>query len=302
MADIHFHIWLYKRDTDGIIRSMERAEEQFDTRRKANYGLEVFRRQRSLAGQVVQCVDGAFCKPPPDWVVKGYTLAGPREFKAEYFIEDTPSIRPSRKLFLGMESLERYANEHPEDVIQRPLDDREMREPEVTMASRSTNEPKKWPRDSCTGPGGGLYTGPGGGAYTGPDGGAYTGPDGGAYTGPGGGAYTGLGGGLSTGPGVAASPPARVAVSPPARRGPLHRPGWWSLHRPRRRPLHRPGWQTYTHISQQYTSKEGVLRATADAGLPSPVQETQSRLGSLSWAGVPTIPWSESRRPGKRRL
>ena len=48
MADIHFHIWLYKRDTDGIIRSMERAEEQFDIRRKANYGLEVFRRQRSL--------------------------------------------------------------------------------------------------------------------------------------------------------------------------------------------------------------------------------------------------------------
>ena len=175
MADIHFHIWLYKRDTDGIIRSMERAEEQFDIRRKANYGLEVFRRQRSLAG--------------------------PREFKAEYFIEDTPSIRPSRKLFLGMESLERYANEHPEDVIQRPLDDREMREPEVTMASRSTNEPKKWPRDSCTGPGGGLYTGPGGGAYTGPDGGAYTGPGGGAYTGPDGGAYTGPGGGLSTGPG-----------------------------------------------------------------------------------------------------
>ena len=136
MADIHFHIWLYKRDTDGIIRSMERAEEQFDIRRKANYGLEVFRRQRSLevwpetrfspsrrflnvdwrcnsgflkriayttmpyktglrllgvarnpangfparllAGQVVQCVDGAFCKPPPDWVVKGYTLAGPQ--------------------------------------------------------------------------------------------------------------------------------------------------------------------------------------------------------------------------------
>ena len=201
MADIHFHIWLYKRDTDGIIRSMERAEEQFDTRRKANYGLEVFRRQRSLAGQVVQCVDGAFCKPPPDWVVKGYTLAGPREFKAEYFIEDTPSIRPSRKLFLGMESLERYANEHPEDVIQRPLDDREMREPEVTMASRSTNEPKKWPRDSCTGPGGGLYTGPGGGAYTGPGGGAYTGPGGGAYTGLGGGLSTGPGGGLSTGPG-----------------------------------------------------------------------------------------------------
>ena len=57
-----------------------------------------------------------------------------------------------------------------------------------------------WPRDSYSGPGGGLYTGPGGGLYTGPGGGAYTGPGGGAYTGPGGGAYTGPGGGLSTGP------------------------------------------------------------------------------------------------------
>ena len=38
MADIHFHIWLYKRGPDGIIRSMERTGEQFDTRRKANYG------------------------------------------------------------------------------------------------------------------------------------------------------------------------------------------------------------------------------------------------------------------------
>ena len=120
MADIHFHIWLYKRDPDGIIRSMERVEEEFGTRRKANYGLEVFRRQRSLAGQVVQCVDGAFCEPPPDWSVNGYTLAGPEEFTAEYFIEDTPFIRPSQKLLLGLERLEKYANAHPEDVIRRP--------------------------------------------------------------------------------------------------------------------------------------------------------------------------------------
>jgi hypothetical protein len=58
-----------------------------------------------------------------------------------------------------------------------------------------------WPRDSYTGPGGGLYTGPGGGLYTGPGGGAHTGPGGGLYTGPGGGLYTGPGGGLYTGPG-----------------------------------------------------------------------------------------------------
>ena len=123
MAGTHYHIWLYKRDEDGIIWSMERDDGQFDTRRKANYALEIFRRQRSLAGQVLQCVDGAFCSPPPDWVVTGYTLAGPREVTAEYFIDDTPSIRPSRKLVLGMESLEKYAEDHPEDVVRRPQDE-----------------------------------------------------------------------------------------------------------------------------------------------------------------------------------
>ena len=90
------------------------------TRRKANYALELFRRERSLAGQVVQCVDGAFCRPPPDWVVRGATLAGPREFTAEYFIDWTPSIRPSRKLAQGMEKLEQYAENHPDDVVRRP--------------------------------------------------------------------------------------------------------------------------------------------------------------------------------------
>jgi hypothetical protein len=48
-----------------------------------------------------------------------------------------------------------------------------------------------WPRNRCTGIGGGLYTGVGGGAYTGVGGGLYTGPGGGLYTGPGGGLYTG---------------------------------------------------------------------------------------------------------------
>ncbi len=120
MADVHFHIWHYKRDPDGIIRSMERSEDRHDTRRKANYALELFRRERSLAGQVVQCVDGAFCQPPPDWVVRGVTMAGPREFTAEYFIDWTPSIRPSRKLAQGMEKLEQYAENHPDDVVRKP--------------------------------------------------------------------------------------------------------------------------------------------------------------------------------------
>ena len=98
MTDTHFHIWLYERGSDGVIRSLVRRDEQFDTRRKANYGLELFRRQHCLAGQVLQCVDGAFCKPPPDWVIRGYSIAGPREVSAEYFIDRTPSIRPARKV------------------------------------------------------------------------------------------------------------------------------------------------------------------------------------------------------------
>ncbi|GEM_PF-2434648 len=120
MADVHFHIWHYRRDPDGVIRSMERAEDRYDTRRKANYALELFRRERSLAGQVVQCVDGAFCQPPPDWVVRGATMAGPREFTAEHFIDWTPSIRPSRKLAQGMEKLEQFAENHPDDVVRKP--------------------------------------------------------------------------------------------------------------------------------------------------------------------------------------
>ena len=120
MADVHFHIWLYQRGPDGLIRTMDRDDDTYYTRRKANYALEIFRRKRSLAGQVIQCVDGAFCQPPPDWVVRGVTLAGPREFTAEHFIDWTPSIRPARKLAQAMEQLVRYADDHPDDVVRRP--------------------------------------------------------------------------------------------------------------------------------------------------------------------------------------
>lgn len=54
-----------------------------------------------------------------------------------------------------------------------------------------SNAEGTWPRDSYTGPGGGLYTGPGGGLYSGPGGGLYSGPGGGLYSGPDGGLYTG---------------------------------------------------------------------------------------------------------------
>ena len=117
MADIHFHVWHYKRDPDGVIRSMERRPERYEKRRAANRALEMFRRKHCIAGQVLQCVDGAFCKSPPDWVIQGHTLGGAAEVGTEYFIDRTPSIRPSRKMELGMENLADYVQENPDLVV-----------------------------------------------------------------------------------------------------------------------------------------------------------------------------------------
>ena len=122
MAEIHFHVWHYQRDTDGVIRSMKRRPERYEKRRAANRALEMFRRQYRIAGQALQCVDGAFCQPPPDWVVQGYTLGGAVEVGTEYFIDRTPSIRPSRKMELGMENLADYVQENPDLVVRRPGD------------------------------------------------------------------------------------------------------------------------------------------------------------------------------------
>ena len=120
MPNIHFHVWHYKRDPGGVIRSMERHPERYDKRRPANRALEMFRRKHCIAGQVLQCVDGAFCQPPPDWVVQGYTLGGAVAVGTEYFIDWTPSIRPSRKMELGMENLADYVQENPDLVVRRP--------------------------------------------------------------------------------------------------------------------------------------------------------------------------------------
>ena len=120
MAEVHYHVWLYVYDSDGIIRTMQRQEETFEKRRKANYALEMFRREQCIAGQVLQCYDGAFCKPPPDWVIRGYTMHGPVEVGPDHFIKRTPSIRPSRKVDLGMQDLQRYVEQHPDNVVRRP--------------------------------------------------------------------------------------------------------------------------------------------------------------------------------------
>ena len=66
--DTHYHIWFYRRAPDGTIRSMERDGTIFPTRRKANYALSDGR-QYWKAGQVLQCVDGAFCQPLPEEMV-----------------------------------------------------------------------------------------------------------------------------------------------------------------------------------------------------------------------------------------
>ena len=60
--------------------------------------------------------------PRPTGWVQGYTLGGTVEVGTEYFIDRTPSIRPSRKMELGMENLTDYVRENPDLVVRRPHD------------------------------------------------------------------------------------------------------------------------------------------------------------------------------------
>ena len=72
----HYHIWRYTQDEDGVIRSMERDVQIFPKRRQANYALTDGRTYWK-AGQVLQCVDGAFCQPMPEEMVnRGMPLDG----------------------------------------------------------------------------------------------------------------------------------------------------------------------------------------------------------------------------------
>ena len=94
--ETHYHIWRYDRDEDGTIRYMERDDRVYPKRRQANYVL-TDGRQYWKAGQVLQCVDGAFCQPLPNEMVNcGMGIGG--KYTAIAQLEDqAKSIRPAAK-------------------------------------------------------------------------------------------------------------------------------------------------------------------------------------------------------------
>ena len=103
--DTHYHIWLYRRAWDGTIRCMERDDVAYPTRRKANYALSDGRMYWN-AGQVLQCVDGAFCQPMPEEMVDRGMPYGPKYVAIEQLADQAKSIRPAAKRVKAMEQRE----------------------------------------------------------------------------------------------------------------------------------------------------------------------------------------------------
>ena len=103
--DTHYHIWYYCRDSERTIRSMERDDTVYTTRRKANYTLSDGR-QYWKAGQVLQCVDGAFCKPMPEEMVDRGVPFGPKYVALEQLADQARSIRPALKHVRAMQQRE----------------------------------------------------------------------------------------------------------------------------------------------------------------------------------------------------
>ena len=103
--DTHYHIWLYLRAEDGTIRSMERDDVVYPTRRRANYALSDGRMYWN-AGQVLQCVDGAFCQPMPEEMVDRGMPFGPKYVAIEQLADQARSIRPAAKRVKAMERRE----------------------------------------------------------------------------------------------------------------------------------------------------------------------------------------------------
>ena len=97
LMDTHYHIWRYVRDEDGTIRFMERDDQVYPKRRQANYAL-TDGRQYWRAGQVLQCVDGAFCQPLPEEMVdRGMPSLGSKYVAIDQLEEQARSIRPAAK-------------------------------------------------------------------------------------------------------------------------------------------------------------------------------------------------------------
>ena len=103
--DTHYHIWLYRRAEDGTIRSMERDDVVYPTRRRANYALSDGRMYWN-AGQVLQCVDGAFCQPMPEEMVDRGMPFGSKYVGIEQLADQARSIRPAAKRAKAMEQRE----------------------------------------------------------------------------------------------------------------------------------------------------------------------------------------------------
>ena len=103
--ETHYHIWFYKRAPDGTIRSMERYDRLYPTRRQANYALSDGR-QYWKAGQALQCVDGAFCQPLPDEMVDRGIPFGPKYVAIEQLADQAKSIRPAAKHVKAMKQRE----------------------------------------------------------------------------------------------------------------------------------------------------------------------------------------------------
>ena len=97
----HYHIWYYRRDQDGTIRSMERDDTVYPTRRRANYTLSDGR-QYWKAGQVLQCVDGSFCQPMPEEMIDRGVPFGPKYVAIQQLADQAKSIRPAAKHVLAM--------------------------------------------------------------------------------------------------------------------------------------------------------------------------------------------------------
>ena len=92
----HYHTWRYVRDEDGTISSMLRDHHVYHNRRRANYALSDGR-QYWRAGQVLQCVDGAFCQPLPQEMVDRDMPFGPQYVTIEQLEVQAKSIRPAAK-------------------------------------------------------------------------------------------------------------------------------------------------------------------------------------------------------------